>query len=125
MNKKIFWAGFAVLFICISIILSGYMIGDAIKSNNATSTKNTYEDLKVFNLTQVAEYLHMTEQEVKSIIVIENNKLTNTGTFFGEMFPYFKVNDNFYFYKDALDIWLIDATKNRRGYDTEKYIQVQ
>lgn len=123
MNKKNIFAGISVLIISISIVISGYMIADVIKSNNAaTNSKNTYEDLKVLNITQVAEYLNITEQEVKSIIGIEKSSLQKYGEFNGKMFPYFTVNNKFYFYKDGIDDWLQEVTNNHTYYNTKKFM---
>ncbi len=122
MNKKILLAVIAVLFLSISTILGGYFIGDAIKSNITANTKNAYGDLKVLNLTQVAEYLNMTEKEVKSIIAIEKRQLTNTGTSNWGMLPYITVDDSQYFYKDGVDVWLQEVTSSHMHYDTEKFI---
>lgn len=124
MNKKNFLSGMAVILISISIVTSGYLISDAMKSD-VTETKNRNESLKVLNLKQVAEYLNMTVEDVTSIIEIEQNELTNVGGFTGKMFPYFTVDDNLYFYKDEVDVWLQEVASNHRYYDTEKGYQVQ
>ncbi len=125
MNKKIVLAVISVLIFSISIVVSAYLIGDAIKSNNAVeNSENEYKELKVLNIAQVAEYLNMSEEDVKSIIEIEKSELENTGSFAGKMFPYFTVNNKLYFYKDEIDAWLQEAAVNHRYYDTQKgYIQ--
>ena len=118
MNKKSLLFGSSVLALCISIVISSCIIGEAIKSNSATtSTIGNIENLKVLNKTQVAEYLNMTEEEVESIIEIENYELTNVGSFTGKMFPYFIVDDNLYSYKDEIDVWLQEVTTERRSYN--------
>lgn len=106
------------LFIGISIIINGYFIGDAIKSISPQDLRVNSSDSKVLSLEQVAKYLNMSEEEVITIIQIEDNKLTKTGSFFGKMFPYFVVNNKQYFYKDEIDEWLKEVSNNHREYNT-------
>jgi hypothetical protein len=97
-----------------SIVLNGYLIGVAIK------TTQVKEDNTVLNLSQAATYMNLTEDELQGIIQTETDLLQQYHSFSGKMFPYFIVNDNFYFYKDEIDEWLIEATTQRHNYNTSK-----
>lgn len=74
------------------------------------------------NISEVANYLGMTEEEVQGIINTEKNMLESRGSYTGIMFPYFIVNDKLYFYKEQIDEWLKDTSIQRKEYDTKKLI---
>ena len=118
MFKKNILMASAILFIGISIIISGYCIGEGIKSVNIGRPATTTKDTKVLNLTQAANYLNMPEEEVKAVIQIEKNELEKTGSFSGRRLPYFTIDSKQYFYKDEIDEWLKDVSSNNREYNT-------
>ena len=60
----------------------------------------------VMNIEQAAQYIGVTAEQLIKMIQIEKNELNQTGSFSGEMIPYFKVNDDLLFYRDQLDVWL-------------------
>lgn len=120
MLKKYILFGSAVLFIGLSIIISGYFIGTAIKSTQEVNKSTASTETKVMSLTQAAEYLSMTEKEVSQIIQLEKNQLEKTGSFYGKRFPYFKIDDKIYFYKDEIDEWLKEASSSHREYNSVK-----
>lgn len=113
-----------ILILSISILLCGVIIGYSIKtskqSNNKCLNNVGYSDREVLSLKQVSEYLNMSEEDVKGIINTEKNKLESTHSFSGRMFPYVIVNNKYYFYKDAVNEWLKDASFGTRQYDTVK-----
>ena len=121
MYKRNVFIAIAVLFISISIALSGYFIGEGLRiiGKKDLTTTIVATDNMVLDLTQVANYLKMTEEEITGIIQTEKNKLEETGSFYGRMFPYFVVNNNKYFYKDEVNEWLKEVSSNRREYDTK------
>lgn len=60
----------------------------------------------VMNIEQAADYVGVTAEQLKKMIQIEKNQLSQRGSFSGEMIPYFKVNDDLLFYRSQLDVWL-------------------
>lgn len=106
-----------------SIILGSIWIGNSLEKNYTLQTSIptiTSTDNKTLTLPQVAEYLNMTEEEVRGIIQTEKKQLDETHTFQGKMFPYFTINNKQYFYKNEIDEWLKEVSSNRREYNTTK-----
>lgn len=116
MNKKILFCAIAILLVCITTVISSYIIGDAIKSVGSRETEKAVVDSPVCNLAQVAEYMNLPEKEVAQIIEIEENQLSSTHSFSGYMLPYFVVDGTKYFYKAEIDKWLEDVSRSRRVY---------
>lgn len=114
---------FGCLMISIGIVIHGYLInpntGGVI--NNGGQNTNITVNKAVFDLTDAAEYLNMTESEVKAIIIAEYSRLHETHSFTGEMLPYFQVDEKYYFYKEGLNTWLADVTMDKRKYNTENF----
>lgn len=70
----------------------------------------------LLNIKQAAEYLNLTEEQVTYIIQSEQSTLTKMGSFSGEMFPYFKINNQIFISKTDLTNWIKEATTQRREY---------
>lgn len=100
----------------LSSIWSGYSIQKSTNIQKQDSVINS----NVFTISQVAEYIRMTEEEVQGIIDTEEIELDTTGSFSGIMFPYFIVNEKQYFYKEKIDEWLKEVSNEHREYDTNK-----
>lgn len=94
------------------------------------NTDNRIETMKyttndIMTISEAAEYLRISEVNLKKIIIIEKNMLKIAGHFRGRMLPYYKIDDNYYFYKKGLDSWLEDVTTNKVMYDTYKNIRIK
>lgn len=88
----------------LSIILAGYFIGQG----NYKSVKQLGNvDSTVLTLKEASDYLGISQDHIKSIIEIEEDSLMRTGSFVGAMISYIKINDEYYFYKENLDIWVM------------------
>ena len=120
MGNKNLVTAISIVFLGISIMVSGYFIGNAIKSTDDGDKRTEPVEVKVLNLSQVAGYLNMSEEELKRIIVIEKNQLEKTGSFYGKMFPYFTIDNKQYFYKNEIDEWLKNVTSTHREYNTNE-----
>ncbi|WP_105614001.1 MerR family transcriptional regulator [Vallitalea okinawensis] len=113
----------SAIILSLSMITCSYMLTKSnavniLKSSDEIETNHNNVD-DVLNLDEVAEYLKMDKEVVLKIILIEQSKLSETGSFSGEMFPYFKVDDNYFIYKENLRRWLEDVTLERRVYETD------
>ena len=120
-NKKLLPA--SIIILAMSVIFGSIWIGHSLRENVSLQTSTSTSVLtnsKVLTLSQVAQYLNMTEEEVSGIIQTEQKKLDETHTFMGKMFPYFTINNKQYFYKDEIDEWLKEVSTNQRQYDTTK-----
>ncbi|MCX8129546.1 MAG: hypothetical protein N3I35_05520 [Clostridia bacterium] len=118
MLKKNIVAVIAVLFIGVSIIINGYFIAGAKKPDKLQNPVVNSADRKVLNVSQAAEYMNITEEEIQGIIKTEDSMLKKSGSFVGKMFPYFTINNKKYFYKNEIDEWLTEVSRNRREYNT-------
>ncbi|WFA82589.1 hypothetical protein [Paenibacillus amylolyticus] len=73
-------------------------------------------DKALMTIQETAEYLSMTEEQVMSIIKAEQGSFTVSGFFDGRMFPFIKVQDNFFVSRVELDLWVQEATTSHRRY---------
>ena len=97
------------------VIFIGAYIGDInSKKNQANEDTNT-----LFDLEELSNYLGMSEEEIKNIMMIEEIMLNQSGHYSGMMFPYFKVDEKYYFYKETIDEWLEEVTTDKKQYDSK------
>lgn len=73
-------------------------------------------DKALMTIQETAEYLSMTEEQVMSIIKAEQGSFTVSGFFDGRMFPFIKVQDNFFVSRVELDLWVQEAAASHRRY---------
>ncbi|MDF2905516.1 MAG: hypothetical protein K0R34_837 [Herbinix sp.] len=116
MNRKEIIIGIGALLISISIVIGGYLIGEAIKEVFAVDTASNITS-GVMDLPMVAEYMNMSQEEISAIIRLEEKQLTEYGSFSGKMFPYFTIDGKQYFYKEEIDVWLMEVAGSRSIYD--------
>ena len=93
-------------------ICVGFQIYSQI-SDSSNSKVGSVQDVPMINkespvmtLEQAADYIKVTPEQLRKMIQIEQNELNQRDSFSGEMIPYFKVNDDLFFYRDQLNIWL-------------------
>lgn len=111
----------SIIILAMSVILGSIWIGHSLEKNVSLQTSNsTLTESKTLTLSQVAEYLNMTEEEVRGIIQTEKKMLDTTHTFEGKMFPYFTIDNKQYFYKNEIDEWLKEVSSRRREYNTKE-----
>ncbi|PJN49943.1 hypothetical protein PAEAM_55550 [Paenibacillus sp. GM1FR] len=73
-------------------------------------------DKALMTIQETAEYLSMTEEQVMSIIKAEQGSFTVSGFFDGRMFPFIKVQDEFFVSRVELDLWVQEASASHRRY---------
>ncbi|MBD8840141.1 MULTISPECIES: hypothetical protein [unclassified Paenibacillus] len=73
-------------------------------------------DKVLLTMQETAEYLSMTEEQVMSIIKAEQGSFTVSGFFDGRMFPFIKVQDQFFVSRVELDLWVQEASASHRRY---------
>lgn len=117
-NNKLMPISIIIVGLC--ILLSSTWLGYSIQKSTNIQTQKIATDSNVMNISQVANYLGMTEEEVQGIIETEKNILESSGSYTGTMFPYFILNDKLYFYKEQIDEWLKDASIQHKEYDTKR-----
>ncbi|NLB51720.1 MAG: hypothetical protein GX808_02125 [Syntrophomonadaceae bacterium] len=111
----------SIIILAMSILFGSIWIGYSLERtaglHTSISTPTSTDD-KALTLSQAAEYMNMTEDEVLGIIQTEKKKLEETHSFDGKMFPYFTINNKQYFSKDEIDDWLKEVSMFHRQYDT-------
>lgn len=112
----------SIIIFALGMFLSSIYFGYSIQKGSNIQVENAAVNSSVMNISEVANYLGMTEEEVQGIINTEKNMLESRGSYTGIMFPYFIVNDKLYFYKEQIDEWLKDTSIQRKEYDTKKLI---
>lgn len=112
----------SIIIFALGMFLSSIYFGYSIQKGSNIQVENAAVNSSVMNISEVANYLGMTEEEVQGIINTEKNMLESRGSYTGIMFPYFIVNDKLYFYKEQVDEWLKDISIQRKEYDTKKLI---
>lgn len=76
----------------------------------------TKEPKALLNTKETAEYLNLTEQQVKTIIESENHILSTTNSYHGKMFPYIKIGIEIFVSRDELNEWIKESTTQRKEY---------
>ncbi|WP_018759008.1 helix-turn-helix domain-containing protein [Paenibacillus terrigena] len=100
----------------LSIVISGVIIsnsGDRELNKDGTSQKE-YKPL--MTIKETAEYLNITELQVRTIISSEETMLKTTGTYSSKMFPIFRIGTDIYISTDELKEWLKESTTLRIQY---------
>ncbi len=118
-NKKML--SVSILILATSIIFGSIWIGQSLEKFvglQTTTSISTATNNMALTLSQVAEYMNITEEDFRSIIQIEKMELEKTGGFTGKMVPYFTINNKQYFYKNEVDEWLKDVSIQGREYNT-------
>jgi len=110
----------SIIIVALCILLSSAWLGYSIQKSTNMQIQKTTIDSNVMNVSQVANYLGMTEEEVQGIMETEKKKLESSGSYTGMMFPHFIVNGKLYFYKEEIDEWLKEVSIQRKEYDTTK-----
>lgn len=67
-------------------------------------------------LQETAEYLNLSESQVKKIISTEQNILNSTNSYSGKMFPFLMIGDVIYVSTDDLQDWIKDAAELRKQF---------
>ena len=80
----------------------------------------TKESYQVLRIDEAADYLRLSEEQIIRMINIERRTLEKDGVFSGIMFPYFKVDDEYYFSKAQLDEWIKEAAIEQVEYHTSE-----
>lgn len=119
-NKSV---SIAIIILTCGIILSSLWLGYSMQQSAKLVTKNTTINMDVLTVSEVANYIGMSEEEIHGIINTEKIELEEGGGFWSMRFPYFIVNEKEYFHKEQIDEWLKEASNEHREYDTNKGLQ--
>lgn len=112
----------SIIILTLGIVISSFWIGYSLQKSKNTILQTTTEDSNnILNITQAAEYLHMSEKQVQGIIITEKSILDSYGRYEGMRLPYFMVDNKQYFYKEQLDQWLKETSTLHKKFNTATY----
>ncbi|SEO93921.1 helix-turn-helix domain-containing protein [Paenibacillus sp. OV219] len=99
-----------------AIIIAASILGGCylLKDNHQAEDASKYGPL--MSIAETADYLHLSEDEITTIITLEETVLESTGTYTGKMFPYFKINNEIYVSRDELAAWIKETATQRKQY---------
>jgi hypothetical protein len=106
------------MIIGLSFIAAAYMFNHSeVKRQEIVEPAKIADDNgELMDITQTANYLQLSEEEIKYIMISEENTLRSTGSFLGVMFPYIKIKEEYFFNKAALQTWIMEASLTRKQY---------
>ncbi|AZN40990.1 DNA-binding protein [Paenibacillus albus] len=99
-----------------AIIIAASILGGCYLLQDKHHTDDAIQYGPVMNLAETAAYLHLTVDEINTIITLEETVLESTGSYTGKMFPYFKIDKEIYVSRDELAAWIKEAATNRMQY---------
>ncbi|MEF7439936.1 hypothetical protein V4V36_04460 [Paenibacillus lautus] len=98
-----------------SLILQGTVGSKAIPANTEEANM-VQSERPLMTLEETAEFLNLTEYQVKNMISSENALREQYGSGGGTLFPYIVVQNEIYISRMGLMSWLEEATRERREY---------
>jgi hypothetical protein len=121
MNQSIINTSIIAIALIISafVVSKGFDIEIEIEADEKEFSK--YEEKSshplLLSMEEASEILGLTEKQIKKIIVAEESALEQRGSFTGTMFPYIKINGEYYFNKESIIMWVNDNAAMKREYD--------
>lgn len=116
----------AALILGLCLVASSFVIGDRLRAGYEQQTPagaqsgTQSEDPPLMTLAETAQFLRLSEDQVKNIMKAENAMLRNDGPFEGAKLPYLRIDNKFLFNKQQLTIWILAASQEHRVYLGEK-----
>ncbi|WP_083677763.1 hypothetical protein [Paenibacillus sp. FSL R7-0337] len=118
----------AALILGLCLVASSFVIGDRIRAGYelqqqipaGAQTESQAEDHPLMTLAETAQFLRLSEEQVKNILKAENAMLRNDGPFEGTKLPYLRIDNEFRFNKQQLTVWILAASQEHRVYMGEK-----
>lgn len=118
----------AALILGLCLVASSFVIGDRLRADyelqqqtpTGAQSGTQSEDPPLMTLAETAQFLRLSEDQVKNIMKAENAMLRNDGPFVGEKLPYLRIDNKFLFNKQQLTVWILAASQEHRVYLGEK-----
>lgn len=107
---------FSAVILGIAIIVGCFII----KGNHATSKSETNgvinSNKPLMTIQETAEFLNISEIQVKTIISSEETMLKATGSYTGMMFPVIRIGNDIFVSTIGLNDWIKESTQQRKQY---------
>ncbi|MCZ8517859.1 MULTISPECIES: helix-turn-helix domain-containing protein [Paenibacillus] len=103
--------------ICSVFLAIAFMVGCFIISGGqlSSSSNKTYKPL--MSIQETADYLNISESQVKAIISSEEKALTTSGSYRGKMLPIIKIGNDIFVSSAGLSEWIKESTEQRKQYE--------
>ncbi|HYK74793.1 MAG TPA: hypothetical protein VEV44_16990 [Pseudoneobacillus sp.] len=115
--KNYFLTG-AIILLSISIFFCGFQIGKSSNVKGEINDTSIVQDQGLLSLEETAEYLSMSQEELKKIIIMddsERKQLSSYDTY--RYIPYIEVHGNKYFNKMEVGEWIKYNSQVRKEYN--------
>lgn len=100
-----------------SVIIGSLLIrGDHESSSYKNLQKVNTQYRPLMSIKETADYLKLSESQIRGIIWSEEKDLNETHTYSGIMFPTIKIGTETYVSKDSLNEWIKEAATQRKQY---------
>lgn len=107
----------SAIIISLSIVMSAFIVHGSqlseVELNKQSALQKEFKPL--MTIKETAEYLNISEEEVKKIIINEDMELRNGGKS-GKLFPVIRVGAENYISTDGLEEWMRDSSILRKQY---------
>ncbi|MCD9025438.1 helix-turn-helix domain-containing protein [Cohnella silvisoli] len=98
----------------IAIIIGCFIFKGDHEKAKANEIINSNKPL--MTIQETADYLNLSEFQVKTIISSEESMLKASGSYSGMMFPIIKIGNDIYVSANGLNDWLKESTQQRKQY---------
>ncbi|MDF2937351.1 MAG: hypothetical protein K0Q90_2724 [Paenibacillaceae bacterium] len=100
----------------LSIVASSFIIANH-QSNPSLPVNESKSYKPLMSIAETADYLHLTEQQVRTIIEAEERILSTTNSYEGKMFPVIKIKGELYIGTDELTEWIQESVSLKKNYE--------
>lgn len=103
----------------LSIVISSFIVAGINGPDTvpASSANMPIEDKPLMNIAETAQYLNLTEKQVRTIISSEAQVLKTTSSYEGMMFPVIRIEGDIYVGTEELKEWVKQAVSLKKEYD--------
>lgn len=100
-----------IAFVVGCTIVSG---GSDLPSDQTIEKENLFKPL--MSIQETADYLNISESQVRAIIGYEETILKTSGSYTGKMFPIIKIGNDIFVSSVGLNEWIVESSQQRMEY---------
>ena len=105
--------------ICSVFLGIAFITGCLIISGNQSSSETIEKENSnppLMTIQETADYLNISESQVRAIISFEETILKTSGSYTGKMFPIIKIGNDIFVSSLGLNEWIIESSQQRMQY---------
>lgn len=105
------------VFLGTAFVIGCLIINGNVEESSTIETKGIVNaNRPLMTIQETAEYLNISELQVRTIISTEETMLKSTGSYTGMMFPIIKIGNDIYVSTNGLNDWLKESIQERKQY---------